>query len=79
MTVIQFPVDRPRRATDLSAPAVILVLPVIRIERVERRAEALLSAAGEEAVRRAFDRLDRFLGWHREATPDPLDGDVGPV
>lgn len=82
MTVIPFPSDRPRRSTDLSAPAVILVLPVVRIERYDDEIQeladnhyALVGRPAEELVRRSINLLRRA----RSGAPDPLDGDGGAV
>lgn len=79
MTVIPFPVDRPRRATDLSAPAVILVLPVIRIERFDdadfEDDEELISEPVEALCRSHVDRLREAV----KGLPRALDGDGGPV
>lgn len=74
MTVIPFPTDRPRRATDLSAPTVILVLPVTpRIERFGD--EELISEPVEALCRSHVDRLREAV----KALPRALDGDGGPV
>jgi hypothetical protein len=57
MTVIPFPETRPRRATDLSKPAVILVLPAIRIERYADGIEGLVGAVTAARVRSHVERL----------------------
>ncbi len=72
MTVIPFPTSRPRRATNLSDPAVILVLPAIRIERYD---DELVSEAVERDVRRSID----LFRHAREGAPAPLDEPGGPV
>lgn len=75
MTVIPFPTERPRRKTDLSEGAVILVLPAIRIERYVDGIEGLVGAATAARRRRAVD----LLRYAREGAPPPLDGRDGPV
>lgn len=75
MTVIPFPSDRPRRSTDLSAPAVILVLPVIRIGRYEDGLEGLVGAATAARCRCHVERLREAV----KGLPRALDGDGKPV
>lgn len=55
MTVIELPPDRPRRSTGPKiGNAVILVLPVIRIERYHEDGYELVSEAAQKLVRRSI-------------------------
>ncbi len=76
MTVIPFPATRPGRATNLSDPAVVIVLPVVRIERHDADGlEGLVGAATAARCRSHVERLREAV----KALPRALDEPREPV